>query len=374
MSNLYIDQYDTMAKTVNDSLNKQLETINTKNKEAVDAENKAYQDDLTAFSDYWNKKLSVTQTELQTIDQKITEFYNKQIKDVQDSTQKQIDALETGYDKELTDFGAFWDTKLGIHNTELDKVEGAITSYYNQEISDTQSNYQTFIDETNGYYDDLQAATDAGLAKIRPSQADLDALELTMLQEKQGIQAEYDKGLISKEDYEQQLSTLSKAYNAQRSQISDDFRLQELIAEKENKEASATIATEREAAVTSIKTKESTDIAGIEVKKNTDLQTAQTQYSQITQTDFQALTNAITLLKKEEAREVNLAETKKNADLKTAADQFTDMQTAHYNSLITLANQKATDIANAEKAAADQKRKDLQNYRGPNQRQHEPFS
>ncbi len=95
--------------------------------------------------------------------------------------------------------------------------------------------------------------------------------------------------------------------------------------EKENKDASVTISTEREAALTSIKTNEATAIAGIEVKKNADLQVAQQQYSQITQTDFQALTAAILSLKNNESTQVTAIENKKNADLKAAADQYTDV-------------------------------------------------
>ena len=86
---------------------------------------------------------------MQNVDKKITEFYDKQIADVQSTTQKQIDVLQSGYDKELSDFSAFWDIKFGVSNTELDKVQGAITSHYDQEISDVQASYQTQIDDLN---------------------------------------------------------------------------------------------------------------------------------------------------------------------------------------------------------------------------------
>lgn len=360
MENFYRNKYDSMTAKVDEALSKQLETIIAKNQDAVDAENKAYEEDLAAFNAYWDKKLSVTESELQKIDQKINEFYDKQIKAVEDSTQKQIDALQSAYDKELSDFVAFWDTKFGVSNTELDKVQGAISAHYDQEISDTQASYQTLIDEANAFYDGLQAVTDAGLVQLRASrEADFDNMELLMLEEKVSLEQAHAAGLISDEDYQKQKTALSKAYNDERSVLTDSYRLKELQMEKENKEASTAIASEREAALTVIKTNEETAIAGIEAKKNADLQVAQQQYSQITQTDFQALTAAILSLKNNESTQVTAIEKQKNHDLKTAADQYTAMQTAHYNELVSLANQKANDIANAEKAAAETKKQML---------------
>ena len=124
MENFYRSKYDSMTAKVDEALSKQLETIIAKNQEAVDAENKAYEEDLAAFTAYWDKKLSVTTSELQNVDKKIIEFYDKQIADVQSATQKQIDVLQSGYDKELSDFSAFWEIKFGVSNTELDKVQG----------------------------------------------------------------------------------------------------------------------------------------------------------------------------------------------------------------------------------------------------------
>ena len=94
--------------------------------------------------------------------------------------------------------GAFWDTKFGVSNTELDKVQETITSHYDQEISDTQASYDTLIDEANAFYDGLQAATDAGLAQLRASrEADFDNMELLMLEEKVSLEQAHAAGLIS---------------------------------------------------------------------------------------------------------------------------------------------------------------------------------
>ena len=357
MENFYRYKYDSMTAKVDEALSKQLETIIAKNQEAVDAENKAYEEDLTAFTGYWDKKLSVTTSELQNVDKKITEFYDKQIADVQSTTQKQIDVLQSGYDKELSDFSAFWEIKFGVSNTELDKVQGAITSHYDQEISDVQASYQTQIDDLNQFYNNMQTATDAGLLALRAArQQDNDLMEMAMLQKKVILNQEHANGILSEKEYQDQLSILSKQYNEDRGVVNDTYRLEELQMEKQNAAQSQIIAVDREAALTVIKTNEATAIAGIEVKKNADLTAAQQQYSQITQTDFQMLTAAILSLKNNESTQVTAIENKKNADLKTAADQYSDMQTAHYNTLVALANEKANAIAESEKAAAQAKK------------------
>ena len=218
----------------------------------------------------------------------------------------------------------------------------------------------------------MQTATDAGLLALRAArQQDNDLMEMAMLQKKVILNQEHANGILSEKEYQDQLSILSKQYNEDRGVVNDTYRLEELQMEKENAAQSQTIAVDREAALTVIKTNEATAIAGIEVKKNADLQTAQTQYSQITQTDFQTLTAAILSLKNNESTQVTAIENKKNADLKTAADQYTDMQTAHYNTLVALANEKANAIAESEKAAAQAKKRCLGIYRSANQRGYE---
>ena len=244
------------------------------------AQNTAYQTDLTNFTAYWDEKLGTTTNELTTIDGKINSFYDKQISDAQNSYQKQIDAANAGYQQELTDFTDFWNQKLGISNTQLDTVEGEIISHYNQQESDVRDSYQRQIDATNQFYDDLEAANNAGLNAIRADrQASLDDLELTMLKEKVALEDAHDAGQISEEAYQAGISALQKSYNSMRSETSDHYRLQELEAEATAKTASVGIETDRTTALTTIKGQEADAITGLETQKNADLTTAQNQYS-----------------------------------------------------------------------------------------------
>jgi hypothetical protein len=357
MENYYNNKFSEMTRTVNENLNKQLEEINIKYADMTTAENESYKKDMENFTSYWSKKLGDNKTKLDEITGQINEFYDKQISAIRSSTEKQVAEEQAGYDRKLSDFSAFWNQKLGIHNNDLDQVQSTITSHYNDEVSAVQASYQTQIDETNLFYDNLQAATDAGLMALRESrQTDLDNMELLMLEEKVSLQQAYDAGLISEEVYQKQKSELSKSYNDERSKVSDEYRLQELQAEKTSKEASVTIATERETALTTIKTKEATDISAIEVKKNADLTAAATQYNQITQTDFQALTAAITALKQKESSDVTALEKQKNADLKASALEYYSVVSENANNLVKIETDKANEIERAEKAAAQAKK------------------
>ncbi len=349
-------QYDVMTKTVDDSLNQQLTDINTKYDQMTKDANTTYQTDLSNFTAYWNTKLGVQTNELTTVDQQITSFYDKQIKTTQDSYQQQIDVANAGYQQQLTDFTSFWDQKFGIQNTQLDAVNSKITSHYDAEVKTTQDAYQKQIDATNQYYDDLQAATDAGLAKIRADrQADLDNLELNMLLQKTALETQHNEGLMSDKDYQTALTALNSTYNTQRSEMSDSYRLQELEAEKTQKDQSTQIATDRQTALTTIQTNEATAITGIENQKNTDLAAAQDQYTVLTTTKANALAATVQSLKEQEMRAVYQLEIQKNADLSAAQDQYQTMYTNHQNQLLQISSQKASEIQAAEVAAAAQK-------------------
>ena len=260
MENYYTNKYEAMAKTVSDSLNKQLETIEAKNQEAVDIENKAYDEDLAAFN-------------------------------------------------------AFWDQKFDVATSALTEITGTITKHYDDEISETRSSYDNLIEEFNAYYDGLQVATDAGLLALRASrETALDDMELLMLQEKVNIEQAHAAGLLSDEEYQKQKSELSKRYNEERGVVTDQFRLKELQMEKENKDASTIIASEREAAVTAIKTKEATAITAIETKKNADLNAASKQFNEIEK----AHADELLRLQTEKANSIHDAEVKASTEKRAA--------------------------------------------------------
>ena len=273
MENYYTNKFEAMAKTVSDSMNKQLETIEAKNQEAVDIENKAHDEDIAAFTVYW-------------------------------------------------------DQKFGVANSALTELTGTITKHYDDELSETRSSYDKLIEECNAYYDGLQVATDAGLLALRASrETALDDMELLMLQEKVNIEQAHAAGLLSDEEYQKQKSELSKRYNEERGVVTDQFRLKELQMEKENNDASTIIASEREAAVTAIKTKEATTITAIETKKNTDLNAASKQFNEIEK----AHADELLRLQTEKANAIHEAEVKKSGEKRAALDALEKQINADVN-------------------------------------------
>ena len=262
MENYYTNKFEAMAKTVSGSMNKQLEIIEAKNQEAVDIENKAHDEDIAAFTVYW-------------------------------------------------------DQKFGVANSALTEITGTITKHYDDELTETRSSYDKLIEECNAYYDGLQVATDAGLLALRASrETALDDMELLMLQEKVNIEQAHAAGLLSDEEYQKQKSELSKRYNEERGVVTDQFRLKELQMEKENKDASTIIASEREASVTAIKTKEATVITAIETKKNADLNAASKQFNEIEK----AHADELFRLQTEKANAIHDAEVKTSTEKRASLD------------------------------------------------------
>jgi hypothetical protein len=314
--------------------------------------NTAYAQELTDFTSYWSQMLGLQTTELTTVTTEINSYYDKQITAVQTATQLQTDALNAGYAQELTDFTSFWNTKLGISNTELDQVDQAITTHYNQQISDTQTAYNQQISDANAFYDDLVASTMTGLNNIRAArQADLDDLELKMLLQKTALEDAHDKGLINDKDYQTQLNTINSTYNGKRSDVSDHYRLQELEAEKTQTDDVMPIEAARTFKLKAIKEGEAQIIGTLENRKNADLLDAQTQYTKITTTDQATLTFKLKVIKEGEAQIIGTLENRKNADLLDAQTQYTKITTTDAQALadkiIGIETQRNTDLTNA---------------------------
>ncbi len=78
---------------------------------------------------------------------------------------------------------------------------------------------------------------------------DLNALELTYLMQKQAIENGVAAGTIASEAGQAQLEALDKTYNNRRQGISEDYRVQELQAEIANKANIEKAEAERTAAL-----------------------------------------------------------------------------------------------------------------------------
>lgn len=280
---------DESIRIVTDNLTKQETEINTKYTEQCAAIDKALTEQVAT----------------------ITTKYDEMTK-----------AVEAQYKTDMENYVAYWDSKYTETTTELDTVTSKITSHYDEELRTCQDGYQKQIDAVNQYYDDLQAATDANLAAIRDKRkADLDDLELNMLQQKTALEKSYADGKIDKDTYEKAMSDLQKTYNESRNKMSDDYRLQELTQEQKGRTESEKIESDREKALTDIKNKEKTDVTTIENAKNTDLTKAGNDFNALVQkraNDLKTIeTNKANDIK---AAEIKAAQEKADALAKKEAD------------------------------------------------------
>jgi hypothetical protein len=282
----------------------------------ITAENTAYQTDLTNMSAYWDTKLGITKTALETIQGKINTYYTAEETLAQTAYQTDVDAANAAYQQQLTDYSSYWTTRLGIQTTELTTADNEIESHYNQQISDT-----------NAFYDDLVAATMTGLNNIRAQRnGNLDDLEENMLSQKISLEDEHDHGLITDAEYQKQLNDINTKYNDNRSRISDRYRLQELQAEKEQTAAAVPIEQDRANA-----------IVKVEYERNDDLQAAQAVYAQITTTGQQTLNTTLIQLASSLAATTVAIENQKNLELQTAYNESEQLAQTHQNNMSNIA-------------------------------------
>jgi hypothetical protein len=300
-------------------------------------ENARYQADIDAMSAYWDEYLGITKTALEIVEGKITAFYTAQETAAQAAYQTDVDAANAAYDQQLTDFSSYWSDKLGLQTTDLTEVNSEINRFYAEQTSDLQTAYNQQISDINSFYDDLVASTMTGLNNIRASrQTDLDNLELNMLLQKTALEDAHDAGAISDTEYQTQLNTLNKEYNALRSETSDHYRLQELQAEQAQTAAATTIEGERATLLTNAATTEATRLAAIETQKNTDLTTATQQYATITTTSLQTLNDTLTGLAQTLADTITSIEDQKNASLGLAYIQNETALQTHWDNLASI--------------------------------------
>ena len=289
----------------------------------ISAESTRYQNELTTISAYWNVRLGLTKTFLETIDSEINTYYTAEETAAQTAYQVEVDAANAAYTQQLTDYSSYWKSKLGIQTSELSTVDSEIESHYNQQISDT-----------NSFYDDLISASMAGLNNLRAARSgDLDNLEENMLSQKISLEDAHDHGLLTDAEYQKQLNDLNQTYNDNRSRISDHYRLEELQAEKDQTAAAVPIEQARTDAITTI-----------QYQQNDDLLAAQATYTMITTTGQQTLNDTLTCLAQTLADTITSIENQKNTALQLAYTQNETALQTHWDNLASI-NQAGVNTA-----------------------------
>jgi hypothetical protein len=160
---------------------------------------------------------------------------------VQDAYQEQLDAidrmvgeaddkyrsleadLDTSYNAQLTAAQQAWLDLIAVTTSGWDNVVKQYDVYYDRQLADLDQFYDARLARERAYLDAVQGAR----------REDLDALELQYLKERQAIEAS-EHTHATKQYY---LERLEQRYTAERSQLSEDYRVKELAAEQQFNEA-----------------------------------------------------------------------------------------------------------------------------------------
>ena len=129
-----------------------LENLTEAEKNTMDAETTRYNESLDANTAYWNTRLGISKTGLQKIDDEIASYYNTEISDIETSTEKAITILQDGYNQELTDYSSYWNKRLGLQTSELTQIQDAINTFYNSEIDLINTGTSREIDRLKTVY------------------------------------------------------------------------------------------------------------------------------------------------------------------------------------------------------------------------------
>lgn len=352
---------DAAAASIQENTAQALQDEQTHLANMLTAENQFYDDSIAAHNAYFDEKFGLTETETTKLLAKIERYYEDQ---------KRIE--DDAYASELDGIRAYFTDRWGTTETELTKVADFISSYYAGETRTLQGAYDEQIRATNAFYDEMLGAVSAGLENIRAERtADLNALELDMLLQKQTLKQAYEDGTIDKETFEAKMTELQSTYSQQRSDISDEYRIQELEAQKELQTQTTTIEQEREAALTAIREEEAAKVAELENQKATDIQEAQTLIETATSThnenlvnleneknaDIDKAKNELDTLAAEHAATIEQitqdSETKQQNIINDANAAILEAIRSHYNEVVNIANEAYQKYLDNYEAAKD---------------------
>lgn len=341
---------------INAYYDKQIKIVTDDSQKEVDTLQTTYDKELTDYESHWADVLGLTSTSLTKVNAEINTYYDTQLNIVTDGAQKEVDTLQTAYDKELTDFVASWDKKLDVHNTALDQVDSAINTHYDKQAADIKTKYTGQTKDLNDFYDGLVTSTNAGLdALTAANQKSNDAAEAAMLQKKKVLEISYSEGLINEGEYNNQVNALTTEYNTKKATDQDTFRLAQISAEAEATPKLTAIAQARKDALAGVATQEQKDLITVTDSRNTDLIAADAGYQTIAVTDANTLNAAIATIRTDEKTAVDGYNADRKTDLAAADAGYYKIATTDANTLsdaiaaIRVDEKTAVDTYNANR-------------------------
>jgi hypothetical protein len=173
----------------------------------------------------------------------------KMVSDAESKYAELEGVLAASYESQLNAAQQAWLDLIDVTASGWDEVVSQYESYYSDQLADLSS-----------FYDQKVAAAESYLNEIKDTRdEDLAALELQFLKEKQAIE-ESGRTYATKQIF---IERLEKKYNEARAQLNEDYRVQELEAEKKFNDALPGIEAERAEAIEDLETKKLDEIARI---------------------------------------------------------------------------------------------------------------
>ena len=256
---IVIKGMDDQLKTLKEGTDKQIELVKKATQQQILDETAAYDTRTKEAQKFWNDFINPPKDAWDEIANSLNKKYDDQISNLNDWSSTELDAINEHYNSLISDV-----------NKSYDKQIGDVNKFYDDLTSSMETEYKTQLNATTQYYDDLLSETTIGLKNIRASRdADMDAMELAMLQEKEALEVSFKSGLIDKEKYEASVSAVEATYRDKRSALSDDYRLAELLEEKAHAGQAEAITTEKNAAILNLETSNNTNLASVNEERNT---------------------------------------------------------------------------------------------------------
>jgi hypothetical protein len=383
-----------IESTIKDFYSKQIEGVKAFYQTDIDAATEAYTKKVSDLTDYYNTAYGTTTTEFDKIRDVITSHFDAEASETKAYYDDKISATNTLYDSLLTSTNAGLAALRGANQQANDDNEllmleekvsiqqayaaGLISEkIYTAQLSDLSKTYNAQRTISNDAFrlEELRlekTAKEAGVSIEAQRAAELatisknSAVALTQQEQSKfdAINAAFTQYQTVVVDGQTVLTNKVAAIKQTESAIIKNFETAKNNDLFDAQNSYAVITGENAQTLASniaaVKASEAEQVKALETQKNATLQEAQTQYYAIATVAFEKLTAFITATKQKESTDVNVIEKQKNADLQAAAVQFMSLEADNASKLIQLNLDKANAIANAEKAAGEEKRAYLQ--------------
>ena len=264
------------TRAIEQATQAQLADIETRYSAMEAAAETSYTKQVDEASKKWLTQLKVEAAGFDKVIEEYGKHYDKLEGDISSALEKQISVIESSYkDQErvvkdalsaqLDAVNETYDDQTSTIKDQLSAGLDKIRDSYRNQTDAIKTEYGKQLSDTETYYDKLIGVVEGGLSKITGARnKDLDDLELKFLLEKQANEDAYEAETITKETYEKNLEAMEKAYNANRSDTRDTYRVQELEYEKVHAGELEKLQTDKKNALTSIKAEENAKLKALE--------------------------------------------------------------------------------------------------------------